>query len=140
MNRGTLTLDGNTGGRALNVVLELALLNQGFSAMEVAYQMGHRSRGRTLTSGGTPQKEPPLCIAAHQGHRAVAELLLDAGANMEATDNVRGGWEGKVGEISSGAVRCTHGVVGYFQGCFCVGVKDPRIYDVGFSVHDSRFQ
>ena len=27
-----------------------------------------------------------------------------------------------------------------FQGVFYVGVKDPRIDDVGFSVHVSRFR
>ena len=96
---------------------------------------GPSEQGADANFGGAT----PMCIAAHEGRRAVAELLLDAGANVEAKDKVRGGWEWKGGEISSGAVRCTHGVVCYFKGCFCLGVKYPRIDDVGFSVHVSRF-
>ena len=53
----------------------------------------------------------------------MAQVLLDAGANTEAKDKVRGGWEGKGGEIRSGAVRCTHWVVFSFRGCFVWGRK-----------------
>ena len=48
-NRANWKLDGNTRSLALNVVLELALLNKGFSIVGAAYQMGKRSRGWTLT-------------------------------------------------------------------------------------------
>ena len=48
-------------------------------------------------------------------------MLLDAGANMEAKDKVRGGWEGKGGDMGSGGIKCTHGVVCCFKGCFMWG-------------------
>ena len=84
--------------------------------------------------------ETPLFIAAQEGRLAVAQMLLDAGANTEAKVKVRGGWEGKGGSMGSGGGRCTHGVVCCFNVFFGVEAKDPRIDDVGFSVDVSRFQ
>ena len=35
----------------------------------------------------------PLVLAAYHGHFEIARLLLDSGADKEATDAVRGNWD-----------------------------------------------
>ena len=50
-------------------------------------------------------------------------MLLDAGANTEAKDKVRGEWEGTGGEMGSGGVRGTYGVVCCFKFFFLLGRK-----------------
>ena len=48
-----------------------------------------------MTLGGVPQNGfTPLYLAARCGLLAVAQMLLEAGANPVAKDKVRGGGEG----------------------------------------------
>ena len=55
-------------------------------------------RGRLLTRGRAPQRgATPLYAAAQGGHLEVVKLLVQANANMDASNEVREGAEGMLG-------------------------------------------
>ena len=86
-----------------------------------ANQVDNRSRGRELTLGGAPQDgRTPLFEAAHQGHLAVAQMLLGLGANKETADEVRGGWGGEWMRCGCEGNECTNGVLSCFLGFLLV--------------------
>ena len=73
--------------------------------------------GQDADAGFAPQDgDTPLLIAAHQGDEAVVQVLLQAGANTEATDKVRARW--RVGNGGGGEKR---GCVSCFLGVLLTG-------------------
>ena len=55
-------------------------------------------RGRLLTRGRAPQRgATPLYAAAQGGHLGVVKLLVQADANMDASNEVREGVQGMLG-------------------------------------------
>jgi len=66
-------------------------------------------RGGLLTRRRAPQGgHTPLYVAAHHGHEKVVQLLVQAGADKDAPDEVREGRRGEVGRMN--------GVCGSFWG------------------------
>ena len=67
-----------------------------------------------LTRGGAPQNgRTPLIVATQQGKKVVAQVLLEARANIEARNKVRTKMGGGLGEAAEkwGFVSCLLGVL-----------------------------
>ena len=79
-----------------------------------------------LTLGGALQLLgcSPLFFAAREGHLAVAQVLLEAGANKETRDTVREG-EGKGGDLGLGELDAPLGL--FVVSCCCMGFLRMRV-------------
>ncbi|KFH15731.1 ankyrin repeat-containing protein [Toxoplasma gondii MAS] len=73
--------------KALIEAAEKASHEEGLSISEAADQQASTEVVKELLEARTPSGGTALTTAAAKGHTAVVEALLDAGANIEATDN-----------------------------------------------------